>query len=99
MRHSASPWVVGDPHIATGSFRGESLRSTVSGNTLAIVLCGPDADLDGRLMAAAPELAAALEALLWQCQQIAGMFPGDNAIAKAMEDAEKALALADTRLP
>ena len=100
MRHSASPWVVGDPHIATGSFRGESLKSTVSGKTLAIVLCNPDADVDGRLMAAAPELAAALEELLWQCRQMAGMFPDeDKTIAKAMEDAENALSRAHTRLP
>lgn len=41
---------------------------------------------------AAPELAAALEGLLWQCRQMAGMFPDeDGTIATAMADAEKAL--------
>lgn len=100
MKHSASPWRVGDPHISAGGFRGESLKSTVSGKTLAIVLCNPDGDADGRLMAAAPELAAALEGLLWQCRQMFRMFPDDDGtIAAAMEDAEKALSRAYTRLP
>ena len=99
MKHSPGPWRVGDPHISTGSFRGESLKSAVNGNTLAIVLCNPNADDDGRLMAAAPDLAAALEGLLWQCRQMAGMFPDeDGTVAGAIEDAEKALAKAYTRL-
>jgi hypothetical protein len=100
MTHSAGPWRVGDPHIATGSFRGESLKSTVSGETLAIVLCGPNADENGRLMAAAPELAAALGGLLWQCRQMASMFPDDDkTIYDAMEDAEKVLSQVYKRSP
>jgi len=92
MKHAPGPWHVGDPHISTGAFRGESLKSTVNGQTLAIVLCGPNADDNGRLMAAAPELAGALQNLLWQCQQMAGMFPDeDGTIAGAMEDAENVL--------
>jgi hypothetical protein len=92
MKHSASPWLVCDPHIATGSFSGTSLKSIVTGKTLAIVLDGPDAKENGRLMAAAPELAAALEQLLWQCRQMEGMFPDDDGtIATAIEDAENAL--------
>lgn len=92
MSYSPPPWLVGDPHIAASAVTGSALKSAVTGETLAIVLDGPDARANGRLMAAAPALAAALSHLLWQCRQMEGMFPDeDGTISTAIADAENAL--------
>ncbi|NDD52711.1 hypothetical protein EBZ39_02325 [bacterium] len=94
MTYSPGSWRVGDPHIATGAFRGETLKDG-NNQAIAIVLCGDSAKENGQLLAAAPDLVAALWALLHQCQQMKDMFPdGDGNIENAINDAKYALAKA-----
>lgn len=62
-----------------------------------IVICEPSpmGEANARLIAAAPQLLAALEGCVWQLEQMHGMFDdSDGTIQSALDDARAAIALA-----
>lgn len=99
MSHTPGPWFVGGESGNEGEAEEIAAKSRTIAWTANTYSDAADEDFttdedraNGRLIAAAPDLLAALQALLHQVYQMRGMFPDeDGTIAAAIQDAEDAI--------